>query len=180
MFNSVRPHRQQPTRLCRPWDSPGKNTGVGCHFLLQSIKVKSESEVAQLCLTLCDPMDSSPPGSSAHGIFQARVLEWGAIAFSDNIYDPFQKKFAFSCPRERVVSSLSSVEISPFFAYFLLFLFKLLQVSLFPGSPWSLFSLTVLPFSLPMSLSCLTGRSLLAIFDLDSNMDFLIKNIAPV
>ena len=66
----------------RPWDSPGKNTGVGCHFLLQCIKVKSESEVAQLCPTLCDPMDCSLPGSSIHGIFQARVLEWGAIAFS--------------------------------------------------------------------------------------------------
>ena len=66
----------------RPWDSPGKNTGVGCHFLLQCMKVKSESEVAQLCPTLIDPMDCSPPGSSVHGIFQARVLEWGAIAFS--------------------------------------------------------------------------------------------------
>ena len=65
-----------------PWDSPGKNTGVGCHFLLQCMKVKSESEVAQSCLTLSDPMDCSPPGSSIHGIFQARVLEWGAIAFS--------------------------------------------------------------------------------------------------
>ena len=64
----------------RPWDSPGKNTGVGCHFLLQCMKVKSESEVTQSCLTLCDPMDCSPPGSSIHGIFQARVLEWGAIA----------------------------------------------------------------------------------------------------
>ena len=82
MSNSVRPHRQQPTRLPRPWDSPGKNTGVGCHFLLQCMKVKSESEVAQSCLTLRDPMDCSPPGSSTHGIFQARVLEWGAIAFS--------------------------------------------------------------------------------------------------
>ena len=80
--DSVRPHRRQPTRLPRPWDSPGKNTGVGCHCLLQCMKVKSESEVAQSCLTLSDPMDSSPPGSSIHGIFQARVLEWGAIAFS--------------------------------------------------------------------------------------------------
>ena len=78
----VRPHRQQPTRLPRPWDSPGKNTGVGCHFLLQCMKVKSESEVAQLCPTLSDPMDCSLPGSSIRGIFQARVLEWGAIAFS--------------------------------------------------------------------------------------------------
>ena len=61
------------------WDSPGKNTGVGCHFLLQWIKVKSESEVTQSCPTLCDPMDCSLPGSSIHGVFQARVLEWGAI-----------------------------------------------------------------------------------------------------
>ena len=80
--NSVRPQRWQPTRLCRPWDSPGKNTGMGCHFLLQCIKVKSKSEVAQSCPTLSDPMDYSQPGSSVHGIFQARVLEWGAIAFS--------------------------------------------------------------------------------------------------
>ena len=75
-------HRQQPTRPHRPWDSPGKNTGVGCHFLLQCMKVKSESEVAQLCPTLSNPMDCSLPGSSIHGIFQARVLEWVAIAFS--------------------------------------------------------------------------------------------------
>ena len=65
-----------------PWDSPGRNSGVGCHFLLQCMKVKSESEVAQSCLTLSDPMDCSLPGFSVHGIFQARVLEWGAIAFS--------------------------------------------------------------------------------------------------
>ena len=82
MSDSVRPHRRQPTRLPHPWDSAGKNTGVSCHFLLQCIKVKSESEVAQSCPTLRDPMDCSRPGSSAHGIFQARVLEWGAIAFS--------------------------------------------------------------------------------------------------
>ena len=66
----------------RSWDSPGKNTGVGCHFLLQCMKVKSECEVAQSYLTLSNPMDCSLPGSSIHGIFQARVLEWGAIAFS--------------------------------------------------------------------------------------------------
>ena len=78
----MRPHRQQPTRLPHIWDSPGKNTGVGCHFLLQCMKVKSESQVAQSCLTLRDPMDRSLPDSSIHGIFQARVLEWGAIAFS--------------------------------------------------------------------------------------------------
>ena len=83
MSDSVRPHRGQPTRLPLLWDSPGKITGVGCHFLLQCMKVKSESEVAQSCLTLSDPMDCSLPGSSVHGIFQARVLEWGAIAFSN-------------------------------------------------------------------------------------------------
>ena len=86
--------------LCEPIDSspdsPGKNTGVGCHFLLQCLKVKSESEVTQPCLTPSDPMDCSLPGSSVHGIFQARVLEWGAIAFSDrhafmclNLFNPF-------------------------------------------------------------------------------------------
>ena len=79
----MRSHRWQPTRLPCPWDSPGKNTGVGCHFLLQYMKVKSESEVTQSFPTLRDPMDCSPPGSSIHGIFQARVLEWGAIAFSE-------------------------------------------------------------------------------------------------
>ena len=143
MSDSVRPHRRQPTRLPRPWDSPGKNTGVGCHFLLQCMKVKSKSEVAQSCPTfttpwtaahqappsmgfsrqeywngvplpsnphhihtiglgskmdemkserevtqscptLSDPMDYSLPGSSIHGIFQARVLEWGAFAFSNS------------------------------------------------------------------------------------------------
>ena len=80
--DSVEPHRRQPTRLPRPWDSPGKNTQVGFHFLLQCMQVKSESEVAQSCPTLCNPMDCSLPGSSVHVIFQARVLEWGAIAFS--------------------------------------------------------------------------------------------------
>ena len=85
MFDSVRPHRRQPTRLPCPWDPPGKNTGVGCHFLLQCMKVKSESEIAQLCLTLSDPMDCSLPGSSVHGILQARELEWVAIAFSTKL-----------------------------------------------------------------------------------------------
>ena len=80
MSNSVRPYGQQPTRLLCPWDPPGNNTGMGSHFLLQCMKVKSESEAAQSCPTLHDPMDCSPPGSSVHGIFQARVLEWGATA----------------------------------------------------------------------------------------------------
>ena len=90
MYDSARPHRRQPTRLPRPWDSPGKNTGVGCHFLLQCIKVKSENEVTQSCPTLSDPMDCSLPGSSVHGIFQARVLEWGAIAFSSLVIREMQ------------------------------------------------------------------------------------------
>ena len=82
MSDSVRPHRRQPTRLPCPGDSPGKNTGVGCHFLLQCMKVKSESEVSQSCPTLSDPIDCRLSGSSVHGIFQARVWEWAAIAFS--------------------------------------------------------------------------------------------------
>ena len=88
MSDSVQLQRWQPTRLPGPWDSPGKNTGVGCHFLLQCMKVKSESEVAQSCLTLSDPMDCSPPGSSVRGIFQARVLEWVTIAVSNWIQYP--------------------------------------------------------------------------------------------
>ena len=83
MSDSVRPHRRQPTRFPLPWDSLGKNTGVGCHFLLQFMKVKSESKVVQSCPTPSNPMDCSLPGSSIHGIFQARVLEWDAIAFSE-------------------------------------------------------------------------------------------------
>ena len=83
----------------RTWDSPGKNTGVGCHFLLQCMKVKSESEVTQSCLTLCDPMDCSPPGSSVHGIFQARVLEWGASAFSG--YQMREWKLQTQMPRKK-------------------------------------------------------------------------------
>ena len=93
MSDSVQPHRRQPTRLPCPWDSQGKRTGVGCHFLLQCMKVKSKSEVAQLCPTPSDPMDCSLPGSSVHGIFQARVLEWGAIAFSDTFITMSQVQF---------------------------------------------------------------------------------------
>ena len=100
--DSVRPHRRQPNRLPRPWDSPGKNTGVGCHFLLQCRKVQSESEVAQSCPTLRNPMDCSPPGSSIHGIFQARVLEWGAIAFSELLHE---KMLNVSIDREMQMKS---------------------------------------------------------------------------
>ena len=104
--NSVGPHGLQPTRLLHPRDSPGKNTGVGCHFLLQCMKVESESEVAQLCLTLSDPMDCSLPGSSIHGIFQARVLEWVAIAFSllQLVYTLIQK---LSCYKKNIYTILN-------------------------------------------------------------------------
>ena len=86
MSDSVRPQRWQPTRLPRPWDFPGKNTGVGCHFLLQCRKVKSESEVAQSCLTLSDPMDRSPPGSSACGIFPSTSTGVGCYCLLRTLY----------------------------------------------------------------------------------------------
>ena len=102
MSDSVRPHRRQPTRLCHPWDSPGKSTGVGRHFLLQCMKVKSESEVTQSCPTLHDPMDSSLPGSSVHGIFQARGLEWGAknLYYKTNENWITYVKYLFKCIAE--------------------------------------------------------------------------------
>ena len=91
----VRPHRWQLTRLPRPWDSPGKNTGVGCHFLLQCMKVKSEREVAQSCPTLRDSIDCSPPGSSIRGIFQARVLAWVPLPSPTTQYRVSQKNACF-------------------------------------------------------------------------------------
>ena len=94
---TVWPHRRQPTRLLCPWHSPGKNTGVGCHFLLHCMKVKSESEVAQSCPTLSDPVDCSLPGFPAHRTFQARVLESGAIAFSRRVLSKIQR-WATPCP----------------------------------------------------------------------------------
>ena len=106
MSDSVRPHRQQPTRLPRPWDSPGKNTGVGCHFLLQCRKVISESEVAQWCPTPRDPMDCGLQGSSVHGICQARVLEWSAIAFSVNAGNTGSIPESGRSPGERNVNPL--------------------------------------------------------------------------
>ena len=124
MSDSVRPHRRQPTRLPRPWDFPGKNTGVGCHFLLQCMKVKSESEVVQSCLTLSDPMDCSLPGSSVHGIFQAEVLEWGAISFSlSSLNCPLKNPFLL------FLSYLPSASSFPFpFPDFLFSFFLLLAV----------------------------------------------------
>ena len=96
-FSCVRPHRWQPTRGPRPWDSPGKNTGVGCHFLLQCMKVKSESEVAQSCPTLCDPTECSPPGSSVHGSFQARALEWVPLPWPHRVGEVCDKGLRASC-----------------------------------------------------------------------------------
>ena len=113
-FSRVRPHRWQPTRFCRPWDSPGKNTGVGCHFLLQCMKVNSESEVAQSCPTLSDPMDYSLSGSSVHGIFQARVLEWGAIAFS--ILGPYYQAYCIICIVYLILCAFLQLSKAPFAA----------------------------------------------------------------
>ena len=98
MSDSVRPHRRKPTKLPRPWDSPGKNTGVGCHFLLQCMKVKSESEVAQSCPTLSDPMDCSLPGSSIPGVLQVRTLQWVAVAFSMTNLDSILKSRDITLP----------------------------------------------------------------------------------
>ena len=136
MSDSVRPQRRQPTRLRRPWDSPGKNTGVGCHFLLQCMKVKSESEVAQLCPAPSDPMDCSLPGSSIHGIFQARVLKWCAIAFSRNCaslsikgnvsFLRFASKFQF--PIGLVLCFLHvSLSLAKVQSFKMFFLFSILQ-----------------------------------------------------
>ena len=107
MSDSVRPQRRQPTRLPRPWDSPGKNTGVGCHFLLQCMKVKNESEVAQSCSTLSDPMDCSPRGSSLHWISQARVLEWGAMAIA---FSSLVRLISSKCKKKCFLSHLLLLE----------------------------------------------------------------------
>ena len=107
MSDSVRPHRRKPTRLRHRWDSPDKNTGVGCHFLLQCMKVKSEREVSQSCPILRDPMDCSLPGSSVHEIFQVRVLEWGAIAF-------YNHDFNFALYSWLVILNIFSCAFLPF------------------------------------------------------------------
>ena len=94
MSDSVQSHRRQPTRIPHPWDSPGKNTGLGCHFLLQCMQVKSESEVAQSCPTPSDPTECSLTGSSFHGIFQARVLEWGShISFNSGFLSVYGQQW---------------------------------------------------------------------------------------
>ena len=145
--DSVRPHKRQPNRLLCSWDSPGKNTGVGCHSLLQGIfptqgsnpcllgfmhwqadslplvppgktNVSIVSEVAQPCPTLCDPMDCSLPGSSVHGIFQARILEWVAVSFSRGSSQPRDQTHAsyVSCTGRQVLyywRHLQSPQTSP-------------------------------------------------------------------
>ena len=159
------PCRWQPTRLPHPWDSPGKNTGVGCHFLLQCMKVKSESEVAQ-CLTLCDPIDCSPPGSSIHGIFQARVLEWGGNYSKSRI--PLPKPCILTCSHEQSEFPLPLDLTLPAFLFsgFKSTLFHFLalfpddwasvqrgrQPSLNQKPPWGLRVTLPLPF-LPVSLA---------------------------
>ena len=122
------PQRWQPTRLPHPWDSPGKNTGVGCHFLLQCMKVKSESELAQSCPTPSDPMDCSLPGSSVHGILQARILQWVVIPFSRGSSQPRDRKLRSSAlqvaslPSEPPGKPLKERIISNLCTHFLCFL----------------------------------------------------------
>ena len=132
--DSVRPHTQQPTRLPCPWDSPGKNTGVGCHFFLQCMKGKSESEVAQSCPTLSNPMDCSLPGSSIHGIFQARVLEWKAPQKGDLkspgdgcVFQPFSTL----CPLCIYISLLMHI-----YTFFFFIFSSLTQVCFSPEDIW--------------------------------------------
>ena len=110
MSDSVRPHGRQPTRLLCPWDSPGKNTGVGCHFLLQCMKVKSESEVAQSCPTLSDPMDCSLPGSSVHGIFHrwqpTRLPRpWGSQGKNTGVCSPRDSQESSPTPQFKSINS---------------------------------------------------------------------------
>ena len=131
MSDPVQPHRRQPTRLPHPWDSPGKNTGVGCHFLLQCVKVKRDSKVTQSCPTLSDPVDRSLPGSSIHGIFQARVLEWGAIAFSMK-YVNVVLILLYSQVIQLYVCKYIYIHIYTFFIFFSIMVYpKLLNIVLY-------------------------------------------------
>ena len=167
----MRPQRQQPTRLPRPWDSPGKNTGVGCHFLLQCRKVKSESEVAQLCPILSDPMDCSLPGSSVHGIVQARVLEWGATAFSDVASGP---------PLTRSLLLLTFC-----MNYCVMFVTTVLHLFIpFPSEPWGIHQSLPCPYTSVFSRMSYSGiqnvafqTSFLPFFP--RNMHFRFLHVSP-
>ena len=121
MSDSVRPHRRPPTRFLCPWDSPGKNIEVGCHFLLQCMKVKSESEVTQSCPTLSNPMDCSLPASSIRAIFQARVLEWGAIAFSIYVHTQSNSGIMFLTTNSFLSQIFNSQRQPLYILFFLLF-----------------------------------------------------------
>ena len=127
----MRPHRRQPTRLPCPWDSPGtlensKNTGVGCYFLLQCTKVKSESEVTQSCPSLNDPMDYSLPGSSVRGIFQAKEY-WSGVPLPSPIASSSHRIFS------RVCSALCPLSPMMLSNHFILYYPSLLLPSLFPS-----------------------------------------------
>ena len=122
--DSVWPHRWHPTRLPCPWDSPGRNTGVGCHFLLQCTKVKSESEVSQSCPTLSDPMDWSLPGSSVHGIFQTKEY-WSGVPLPNSLISSYSFLVASLEFSVYSISSKTVTVLSLFQFIFLLFLFLL-------------------------------------------------------
>ena len=147
MSDSVWPRRRQPTRLLRPWDSPDKNTGVGCHFLLQCMKVKNESEVAQSCPTLSDPTDSSPPGSSVPGILQARTLEWVAISFS------YETPIMWMLMH--LMLSHRSLRLSSFFFFLFFFLYSVLWHWFAPLCPPGHLSVLCLSYSALNSFQCI-------------------------
>ena len=125
MSNSVRTHRRQLTRLLCPWDSPGKNTGVGCHFLLQCMKVKSENEVPQSCLTLSDPMDCSLPGSSVHGISCFKIVMITFRIMSKSL----RRRFS-------VIYPLSASPIESLLAFLLILSSHICRLVLWEGTCW--------------------------------------------
>ena len=141
MSNSVRPHKRQPTRLLRPWDSPGKNTGVGCHFLLQCMKVKSESEVVQSCPTPRDPMDCSLPGSSVRGF--SRQEYWSGVPLPSlpvslgfsNLRQSFGFLFVCLFPSHDLDTSVEyywvTLQIAPQFGFFQCILMVRLRLCIF-------------------------------------------------
>ena len=140
---TVQPHRLQPTGLPRRWDSLGKNTRVGCHFLLQCLKVKNESEVTQSCPTLSEPVDCSPPGSSVRGIFQARALEWGAMAFSGLVVMSYEHaKHGCVCVTSWLFGAVTHIKVRP------------------PASPWSLLRPFALAYLAPFPPVGRRGASL--------------------